>query len=145
MTINEKIDKLIEKYLGLYHSGVEVFTNPTILDIKEMKKWSEIRFLINVDTDTCYVWDSQRAIHQEIFNSLLSKHEFTGDRANSFAEVYNRPDIIAGYAKLEGNKMAVRFAYGNDVDPDSVKSGVKKLFKNPNELFANAATPHEYR
>lgn len=137
--IEEKIDQLIEKYLGLYYSGVEVYTNPNILDIKSMKKWSEIRFLINVDTDTCYVWDSYAAIHQSIFNALLAKNEFTGDKANSFNDVYNRPDLIAGYAKLEGNKMAVLRAYGNDVDPDSVKSGVKKLFRNPDELFKESA------
>jgi hypothetical protein len=146
MGIMEKLDLLIEKYLGIFR-GTEVYVNPTAMDFRELKKAYELRFIVNVETSRCFVWDSTSAIHCEIFNQLVDKNEFEGPKTQRFADVYNKIDVIAGYAEAApGNKMKIRYAYGNDVDEGSVKAVIIKLFTNPDKLFETAAEiPDEYR
>ncbi len=135
---------LIEKYWGATDRGVELYVNPTAMNFREMKIWPEIRFIINADTNKCFVWNSIASIHVVVFNYLVSKREFDGPTATSFKEVYNRLDVIAGYAKVQGNKMRIRHAYSNDVDETGLKAVVKKLFTNPEKLFVMLDTPNEY-
>ena len=74
--------KLQEEYTLSFkskHSGeyCEIFLNPTMADIKEIK-CRLVRILIpRSKPDEVYAWDADNALHQEVMNYLNDKYSTT--------------------------------------------------------------------
>ncbi len=92
------IDLLLEKYLTKTKWS-DVYINPTMLDLKEMRTegLTELRFFTY--SGDLYVWDAAREIHDKVFNQV-SKAKYKLRESE-----YDHPEVICGIAEIRNNKL----------------------------------------
>ncbi len=99
------IDVLIEKYIPIKHDGrnVEVYENPTILDLKSLKdnNVKELRFVIDMKNENLYIWSAIGALHHVIWNKLGLEPKI---KEYGYEEHH---EIVAGYGRIASNKIYV--------------------------------------
>jgi len=81
-----------EFFLGFKYGGeyIEVFVNPSK---KELKRIPEIRFIADNKKKKVYAWDSEFAIHTDVW-----------DKIGDSRDIYDSDTLLSGLAKKVGGK-----------------------------------------
>ncbi len=127
------IELLIDKYLGMYGNVGAIYTNPTSGDIKNMKSdgIKEVRWIIETESGTIYVWNAENQIHAKVQNMLIDKGVLDSDTHRLEICEYDHPSWICGQGDLGVGKIVLTskekaYDYGNR--EDEIKSSVFSKF-----------------
>lgn len=88
---------LNERYVKIRYESVEVLENPSFRDMKSVS--IELRFIAVDKTKTLYLWNSEIAIHNEIYERLRLGNALFSDIKNA--------SVFVGVAKNKGSKYVV--------------------------------------
>lgn len=128
-----------EEYFGRT-KNTEVFRNP---GRKELKRFKEVKFLLDSDTKNIYVWNAS-SIHWNVWDNVIKTE--TGDSRDYMKALLH---MFPGSGIVKGNKIEITeseifniyFIYGEKFDEKTSKyikqkfSWAKKFFTNWKELF----------
>ena len=112
MITSNQIINICEKYADTFNVNnniVELVSNPTISELKDLRANTFIRFIADPKKQLVYFWDSSKAVHYVIAERLQISH---------------RLDVLCGEAKFSGNSMPTMF------QADSIEYFVSNIKNN---------------